>query len=113
GGLERETACVEGDRLADEAEDEVVARRLRRLVAEDDQPGLVAAAASDGRERAHLELVELAWTEGLGLQVLVLACELERVLGERVRVELVRRQVREVARAVRPLGQQSGALGRV
>ncbi len=38
--------------------------------------------------------------------------ELLRVLGERLRVELVRRHVREVARAVRPLRDQCGALDR-
>ena len=35
-------------------------RRVRRLVAQDDQARLVAAAAADGGQRAHPELVELA-----------------------------------------------------
>ena len=43
-------------------------------------------------------------------EMLVLVRELLRLLAERVRRELVRRHVREVARAVRPLGDDRGAL---
>ena len=44
--LEREAAGVEGDRLADETEQEVGPRGLRRVVAEDDQARLAVAAAA-------------------------------------------------------------------
>ena len=43
----------------------------------------------------------------------VLVGERRRVLGERLRIELVRRHVGEVARAVRALGEERCALGRV
>ena len=109
GRLDRDAAGVERDRLADQPEHDVVAR-AGRVVAEDDQARLVAAAAADGGQRAHPELVELAGGENLAGQVLVLARELLRLLAQRVRRELVRRHVREVARAVRPLGDDRGAL---
>ena len=85
GGLERDPARVERDRLADEAEVHVLARRRRGLVAQDDQARLVAAAAADGGERAHPELVEVAQSEHVRLQVVELARERLRVLAERVR----------------------------
>ena len=106
GGLQGDAAGVEGDRLADEPERDVGARDLRRVVAQHDQARLVAAAASDGGERAHAELVHLARPEDLRFQVLMLAGKRLRVLGERMRVELVRRHVREVACAIRVLGEQ-------
>ena len=112
GGLQRDPAGVEGDRLADDAEQQVGAFRGGRLVAQHDQARLVPAAAADGGERAHPELVELARAEHLRLHVVELARERLRVLAERVRVELVRRHVREVARAIRALRDERCALGR-
>ena len=103
GGLDRDAARVERDRLADDAEHQV-ALRTGRVVAQDDQARLVPAASAYGAQRAHPQLVELARREHFGGQVLVLGRELLRLLAERVRVELVRRHVREVARAVGPLG---------
>ena len=85
-------------------------RASGRVVAQDDQARLVAAAAADGGQGAHAELVELLRREDLARQVLVLGGELLRLLAERVRSELVRRHVREVARAVRSLGDDRGAL---
>ena len=109
GRLDRDAAGVERDRLADEAQHDVPAR-ARRVVAQDDQARLVAAAAADGRQRAHPELVELAGGENLARQVLVLARELLRLLAQRVGREFVRRHVREVARTVHPLGDDRRAL---
>ena len=63
--LERDPAGVERDRLADEPEHDSSLSPVRRLVAEDDQAGPVRARASDGRERAHAELIDL-----LGLRAL-------------------------------------------
>jgi hypothetical protein len=110
GGFQREPAGVEGDRLADEAEVYVRMRRLRRRVADDDQPRLAAAPTADRGERAHAELVELGRAEHVGGEMLVLGRERDGVLAERVRVELVRRRVREVAGAVRALRQKRSAL---
>jgi len=109
--LQREAAGVERDRLADEPEHEVGARGGGRLVTEDDHAGLVAAAGTDRGERAHAELVDLGRAEDLSGQMLVLTGQLDGVLGEGRGIELVRRHVREVARAVRPLGDEQGPLG--
>jgi hypothetical protein len=55
----------------------------RRVVAQDDQARLVAAAAADGAQRTHAEVVELARGENLAGEVLVLRCELLRLLAKR------------------------------
>jgi hypothetical protein len=103
GGLDRDAAGVERDRLAHQPEHDVVAR-AGRVVAQDDQARLVAAAAADRGQRTHTELVELAGAENLARQMVVLVRELLCLLAQRVGRELVRRHVREIARAVRPLG---------
>ena len=95
--------------LPDQPEHDVVAR-AGRVVAQDDQARLVAAAAADRGQRTHAELVELAGAENLARQMLVLVRELLRLLAQRVGRELVRRHVREIARAVRPLGDDRGPL---
>ena len=107
GRLDRDAAGVERDRLADEPEQDVVAR-AGRVVAEDDQARLVAAAAADGGQRAHAELVELLRgreprTSGARARRASSCAFSPSVCGR----ELVRRHVREVARAVRPLGDDA------
>ena len=57
-GLQRDATGVEGDGLADEAEDEVLASNTRRFVTKDDQARPVRARTADGRERSHPELVD-------------------------------------------------------
>ena len=110
GGLDRETARVERDRLANEAEQDVSVRGLRRLVAQHDEARLVLAPPSHGGERAHAERVDLSRSEDFGAELLVLGGERHGVLGQRGGIELVRRHVREVACAVRPLRQEGAQL---
>jgi hypothetical protein len=69
------------------------------------------AAAADGGERTHAHLVHLARSEDLRLEVLVLGSQRLRVLAERLRRQLVRGHVCEVARPIRPLGHERGLLG--
>ena len=70
-----------------------------RVVAQDDQLRLLGAARRDGGERAHA--LSLDPVAAVRLDGEVRRGEVERVLGERDRGELVRRQVREVAGARR------------
>ena len=109
-GLERDAAGVEGDRLADEAEHDVAAGGLRRVVAQHDQARGVVAALRDRGQGAHPELRDLVGVERLGADVLERRRDLLRALGEPLRRGLVRRAVDEVARAVRPLGDRRRAL---
>ena len=112
GGLDRDPAGVERDRLADEAEQDVALGR-RRLVAHDDHARRVVAALGHARERAHSELRELVGAERLGRQVLVLVRDLTSTLGQLLGRERVRARVREVARAVRAVGDPRGPLRRL
>ena len=82
----------------------------RRLVAEDDEARLVAAALADREEGAHSELAHLVGAERLRGQVLVLGGERCGAVGERRGCQLVRRLVREVARAVRAVGDDRRSL---
>src|SRR5439155_23558892 len=108
----REAARVERDRLADEPEDGVAAGGARRVVAENDQPRLVRAALGNRGEGTHAELVDLRGPQCREGQVLVLARQALRVLGEQNGRQFVRRRVGEVARAVRPLRDERRAVGR-
>ena len=98
-GLDRDPAGVERDRLADEAEHEAAAR-LGRVVAEDDQARRVVRPLRDRGERAHAERVRSRPGRALrrsGGRRLTATRERAR---PGARGELVRRRVREVARAV-------------
>src|SRR5207245_8966654 len=90
----------EGDRLADQAEREIGARRLSRLVAEDDQAWAVRARTADGSERAHPQLVDLLRVECLDAQAREV--ELGGARGEPFRGEPRGGRTREVARPVDP-----------
>ena len=107
--LERDPAGVEGDRLADQAEHEVVAC-AGRVVAQDDQPRVVVASLCHRRERAHAHLLDLSAVERLVGERARPLRDLGSTLGEPLRREVVRRAVREVAGAVRPLCDALGAL---
>ena len=113
GGLQRDPAGVEGDRLADEAEHDVGARRRRRLVAQ--ARSGAARCGCRGRPRRARPCRACRARAGRapppsGARARARArCACSR---ERLRVQLVRRHVREVARAVRALGDERRALGR-
>ena len=109
-GLERDAAGVERDRLADEPEDKIGLRRLRRVVAQDDQPGLIVARLGDRSEGAHSLRVDLRWAERLRRDVLDLRGDLGRARRETLGRRLVRRAVDEIAGAVRPLGDPQRAV---
>ena len=110
GRLQREAARVEGDRLADEPEDDLAACRGRRLVGKRDQARGVLASLADRGERAHARLANLVGAEGGEAHVLEAARGLLGELGEGGRGADVRRRVDEVAAAVRPRGDDVGAL---
>src|SRR3954449_2153981 len=81
-------------------------------VAQNEEAGLVPAACTDGGERPHAERVDLLRAEDLCREALVLSRELDGVRRQRLRVQLVGRSIREVARAVRPRGDERRTLGR-
>jgi hypothetical protein len=94
--LQRDTARVEGDRLADEAERAVSG--TGRVVAHDDQLRVLRAGRGNRRERAHALRLDPVAAERLHGERPVR--EALRVLGERDRRQVVRRAVCEIARAV-------------
>ena len=71
------------------------------------------ARPGDRGEGAHAQLVELLGAERLGGDVVGLGRDLRSAPGKALRRQLVRRRVREVARAVRPLGDPGRALRRL
>ena len=109
GGLERDAARVERDRLADDAE-VTSACALRRVVAQHDQARLVRGCRGRPRRARPAELVELALASSVGLHVSSSpACS--SAWSPSVCGSALRRRVREVARAVRALRDERGALG--
>ena len=110
GRLDRDAAGVERDRLADEPEHDVVAR-AGRVVAEDDQARLVAAAAADRGRARPCRARRAPGSEHLARSGArarrASSCAFSPSVCGR---ELVRRHVREVARAVRPVGDDRGPL---
>ena len=100
-GLDRDAAGVEGDRLADEAEDDAV-HGVLGLVAEDDQPGLRLRALGDGGERAHAGRLDLGPAPDLGREAAARR-DLPGALGKRGRREHVGGGVDELATAVGPV----------
>ena len=98
--LDREAPGVERDRLADEAERELAARVGARVIAEDDQPRRIHARAADRGQRAHAQLVDSGGIDHINRQVR--EPQLRGALGEKLRCQLVRRSVDEVARPVDP-----------
>jgi hypothetical protein len=105
-GLERDPAGVEGDRLADEPEDEVGTCRRRRVVAQHHQARRVVASLRDRRECAHALRANLVRPERFRGQVLGGRGDLLRSLRQPLRRGLVRRAVDQVACPVRPLGDR-------
>ena len=100
-GLMRDPAGVEGDGLADEAEDEAVRGSLR-LVAHDDHLRGVLGTLRDCAEGPHPELARLLQPEGFDGESADLGGDLLCDLGQPLGRELVGRHVREVACAIRP-----------
>jgi hypothetical protein len=90
--LDRAPAGVEGDRLADEAEDDV-APRLRRLVTHDDQVRRVVAALGDAGERPHPELADLLEVERFRREQRRALGDVSGAFCQGLRRQLVRRGV--------------------
>ena len=102
GGLQREAAGVERDRLADEADPEVGPGWLRRLVGQGDQPRLVVAPLADGGEGAHAGRPDLLGPQRLEAEVLAPAGDLLGPRSQTLGRQLVGGRVDHVAAAVRP-----------
>ena len=80
-------------------------------MAQDDQPRGVVAALRDAGERAHAELADLVEVQDVEPEGLRAVGDPGRTLCEPCRSQIVRRSVREVTRAVRPRGDDTGAAG--
>ncbi len=111
GGLDRDTAGVERDRLADEAEDDAL-HGVLGLVAEDDQAGLRLRALGDGGERAHAGRLDLGPAPDLDREAAARR-DLAGTLGKRGRRELVGGGVDELATAVGPVRGYPCSCGRL
>ncbi len=94
--LERDSAGVEGDALADERDRRLVL--LAAPVLEHDQPRRFVGAAGHRQERAHSETADLRYVEDANADAAVLARELLRGFREIGRRADVGRQVRKIAR---------------
>src|SRR5438067_11410146 len=93
GGLDRDSAGVEGDALPDKA-DVVALRGLAAAVTQDDEARLLVAALRDGEVTAHAQRATARAIEDLDRKAGLLR-ERASLVREQGRRHLVRRFVRE------------------
>ena len=110
-GLDRQAAAVERHRLAHERDPGAVAG-ARWLVPQLDQPGVRVRALCDGRERAHPARPDLVAVEDRRLDRLEPVSQLDGIVGERRRRQVVGRGVAQIPGAVLGAGEQRRARSR-
>src|SRR5271170_1093105 len=111
GGLDGNTAGIEGDGFADEAENRGVRAGIFRGVADDDDAGRLDAALSDTYERAHFQLGDFALVENFDAEADFLSHGFG-ARGEHARREAVGRLVDQVARKILRFGDDAATVKR-